>query len=144
MNVVQGAARTTLALLAVAAVQAQQVPPRSAKEGVYSAAQANQGKTVYVEQCASCHGTMESVTPDMAPLLNDTGFQNLWRDRSLARLFSRIQETMPQDKPGTLSPEQTADIIAYILSANQLPAGDGALPGDVEVLKDIRLDAGEP
>ena len=67
---------------------------------------------------------METVTPDMAALLNDSGFQNLWRERSLARLFSRIRETMPQDKPNTLSPEQTADIIAYILSGNQLPAGD--------------------
>ena len=87
---------------------------------------------------------METVTPEMAALLNDSGFQNLWRDRSLARLFSRIRETMPQDKPGTLSPEQTADIIAHILRANQLPAGEVALPPDLEILKDIRLDAGEP
>ena len=133
-----------LGAAAVTAVRAEQAPPRSAKEGVYSGAQANQGRTVYVEKCASCHGTMESVTPDMAPLLNDAGFQNLWRDRSLARLFSRIRETMPQDKPRTLSPEQTADIIAYVLSANQLPAGDVALPHDLEILKEIRLDAGEP
>jgi len=144
MNIPRVAAGAALGLLALAAVQAEQLPPRSAKEGVYSAAQANQGKTVYVEKCASCHGTMESVTPDMAPLLNDAGFQNLWRERSIARLFSRILETMPQDKPGTLSPQQTAEIVAYILSANQLPAGDVALPLDLEILRDIRLDAGEP
>lgn len=133
-----------LAAVAVTAMRAEQAPPRSAKEGVYTIEQANRGKTVYDEKCASCHGTMATVTPEMAALLNDSGFQNLWRDRSLARLFSRIRETMPQDEPGTLSPEQTADIIAYILSANQLPAGDVALPPDLEILKDIRLDAGEP
>ena len=87
---------------------------------------------------------MATVTPDMAPLLNDSGFQNLWRDRSLAQLFGRIRETMPQDKPNTLSPEETADIVAYILSANQLPAGDMPLSTDLEMLKEIRVDAGEP
>jgi hypothetical protein len=87
---------------------------------------------------------MSSVTPDMAPLLNDSGFQNLWKDRSLAQLFSRIRETMPQDKPNTLSPEETADIVAYILNGNQLPAGDMPLPTDLEILKEIRVDAGEP
>ena len=133
-----------IVLTAAAAVRSGQTPPRSAKEGVYTTEQANRGKAVYDEKCASCHGNMETVTPEMAALLNDTGFQNLWRDRSLARLFSRIRETMPQDKPGTLSPDETADIVAYILSANQLPAGDAALPTDLEILKDIRLDAGEP
>ena len=129
---------------AAAALRAGQPPPRSAKEGVYTTEQAARGKPVYDGKCASCHGTMATVTPDMAPLLNDSGFQNAWRDRSLARLFGRIRETMPQDKPNTLSADETADIVAYILSANQLPAGDVPLPTDLEVLKEIRVDAGEP
>jgi mono/diheme cytochrome c family protein len=131
-------------LMAAAALRAGQAPPRSAKEGVYTTEQANRGKPVYDGKCASCHGSMSSVTPDMAPLLNDSGFQNLWKDRSLAQLFSRIRETMPQDKPNTLSPEETADIVAYILNGNQLPAGDMPLPTDLEILKEIRVDAGEP
>ena len=131
-----------LAVVAMPVV-AGQVPPRSAKEGVYTTGQAGRGKTAYDEKCASCHGTMASVTPDMAPLLNDSGFQNLWRERSLAQLFERIRETMPQDKPNTLSPEETAALVAYILSGNQLPAGDTALATDLDVLKEIRVDAGE-
>jgi mono/diheme cytochrome c family protein len=144
MKVFRLAAGMMLTAVAIAAVHAQGIPPRSAKEGVYTTEQAGRGKTEYDGKCASCHGNMETVTPEMAALLNDTGFQNLWRDRSLARLFGRIRETMPQDKPGTLSPEQTVDLIAYILSANQLPAGDVALPSDLEILKDIKVDAGEP
>jgi len=130
--------------LASATMTAGQAPARSAKEGVYTTGQAERGKTAYDEKCASCHGSMASVTPDMAPLLNDSGFQNLWRQRSLAQLFARIRETMPQDKPNTLSPEETAALVAYILSGNQLPAGETALPTDLEVLKEIRVDAGEP
>ena len=133
-----------LAAAVVIGVRAEQAPARSAKEGVYTTEQATRGKTVYDEKCLSCHGNMATSTSEMAALLNDSGFQNLWRDRSLARLFSRIRETMPQDKPGTLSPEQTVDLIAYILSANQLPAGDVTLPHDLESLKEIRVDAGEP
>jgi mono/diheme cytochrome c family protein len=137
--------QTALIIVAtIPVVWAGQVPPRSAKEGVYTTEQAGRGKTAYDEKCASCHGSMASVTPDMAPLLNDSGFQNLWRDRSLAQLFGRIRETMPQDKPNTLSPEETAALVAYILSGNQLPAGDTALPVDLEILKEIRVDAGEP
>jgi mono/diheme cytochrome c family protein len=133
-----------LALATIPVVWAGQVPPRSAKEGVYTTEQAQRGKTAYDGKCASCHGSMTAVTPEMAALLNDSGFQNLWRERSLAQLFSRIRETMPQDKPNTLSPEETAAIVAYILSGNQLPAGETDLPTDLEILKEIRVDAGEP
>lgn len=138
------AATITLNGTALIGARAWQAPPRSARDGVYTADQAGSGKALYDAQCASCHGSMASVMPDMAPLLNDPGFQNLWRERSLARLFGRIQETMPQDKPGSLSPKQTVDLIAYVLSANSLPAGDVALTADLEALKEIRLDTGEP
>ena len=114
------------------------------RDKVYSQEQSKRGRASYDGKCASCHGSMDSVTPDMAPLLNDSGFQNLWRDRSLAQLFERIRETMPQDNPNTLSPEETAALVAYILSGNQLPAGQTALPTDLEILKEIRVDAGEP
>jgi mono/diheme cytochrome c family protein len=136
------AAAVMLGIASIGAVPGQ-APSRSAREGVYTTAQAAQGKRVYVDKCTSCHGSMETSTPEMAALLNDVGFQNLWRDRSLARLFSRIRETMPQDKPNSLSPEETADVVAYILSANALPPGETVLPFDLEILKEIRLDAGE-
>ena len=133
-----------LAGMAMPAVFAAQGSSRSTRDGVYSVEQAAAGQRTYDALCASCHGSMASVTPDMAPLLNDSGFQNLWKGRSLAQLFDRIRETMPQDKPNTLSADDTASLVAYILKGNELPAGEKALATDVEVLKEIKFEAGEP
>lgn len=143
MNVLQTAI-VMLTLTAGAAIETPQAAPRSAKDGVYTAAQADRGKAVYTEQCTECHGTMTSVTPDLAPLLNDHVFQRAWRNRSLSELFDRVRETMPQNRPRTLSPSQMVDLIAYILSANGLAAGDVPLTDDIETLKQIRVDAGLP
>ena len=35
----------------------------------------------------------------------------------------RIQKTMPQDNPGSLSAEENGDIVAYILQVNKMAAG---------------------
>jgi mono/diheme cytochrome c family protein len=128
----------------IVAIRAPQAAPRSVKDGVYTTAQASAGKIAYADKCASCHGTMASATPDMAPLLNDYVFQDTWKTRSVGDLFERIRNTMPQNQEGTLSPQSTAEIVAYILSANQLPVGAEALDDDVDVLKQIKMDAGQP
>ena len=134
----------TPAAAGISVARAQEAADRSAKDGVYTTVQANQGKTVYDEQCELCHGTLTSVTPAVAPLLNDYVFQTTWNDRSLGELFERIRDTMPQEAPGTLSSAELVELIAYILSANQLPPGDVALPQDTETLMHIRLGAGLP
>jgi mono/diheme cytochrome c family protein len=133
-----------LAVLMIGAVRAQQVPARSVRDGVYTLIQAKQGKVVYDEHCLECHGTMASATPDMAPLLNDYVFQAAWKERSLGELFDKVRNTMPPNKAGTLSSQQSIDLIAYILSANALKAGEEPLTDDAETLKKIRLDVGTP
>ena len=137
-------AAAILSAVGIAAGHEPQAQARSVRDGVYTAAQATQGKTAYEAKCQSCHGTMASATPDMAPLLNDYTFQDAWKEKTVAQFFERVRRTMPQNEPGSLSPQVTAEIIAYILSANKLPAGDVALSSDVEALKGIRLDAVEP
>jgi cytochrome c5 len=134
----------SLSALTLSGVRAQQVAARSVKDGVFTIVQAKQGKIVYEEFCRECHGTMASATPDMAPLLNDYVFQASWKDRSLGELFDKIRNTMPPNKASTLSPQQLVDLVAYILSANALPAGDVPLTGEAETLKQIRLDAARP
>jgi mono/diheme cytochrome c family protein len=144
MSVLKLAALTVVATLTVSAVRAQQTAARSVKDGVYTAEQAKQGKIVYDEHCLECHGSMASATPDMAPLLNDHVFQATWKMRSLAELFDKVRNTMPPNKTGTLSPHQLIDLVAYILSANALPAGEVPLTDDAETLKQTRFDVGPP
>ena len=47
---------------------------------------------------------------------------------------------MPAIAPGSLSPEQVADVIAHILSVNKYPAGATALPSKVEALTAIQME----
>jgi quinoprotein glucose dehydrogenase len=71
---------------------------------------------------------------------------NFYDDQSLTvgELFDRTRSTMPQSRPGSLSREANAEILAYVLSANQFPAGKTDMPQSSEVLKEIRIDASKP
>jgi hypothetical protein len=51
---------------------------------------------------------------------------------------------MPQNAPGSLSGQQNADILAFILSANKFPAGQSELSNLGMALKDIKFEAKKP
>ena len=59
-------------------------------------------------------------------------------------LFERTRVSMPHDRPGTLTRQQTADVLAYVFSANKFPAGKTELARQPELLKQIRFDATKP
>jgi hypothetical protein len=46
---------------------------------------------------------------------------------TLDDLFDRIKTTMPGDAPGSLTGEQCADILAFLLSKDGFPAGQTEL-----------------
>lgn len=112
-------------------------------DGVYTAAQATRGEAVYKESCASCHGDDLS-GGGQAPALNDKDFNMDWIDLSLNDLFDRTHLSMPADKPGSLKPEQVADVIAFILSKGNFPAGQTEVPTDAAALKAIKFVAPKP
>ena len=47
---------------------------------------------------------------------------------------------MPQDGPGSLSPAQYADVLAFMLNKNKFPRGRIELPADLDGLRTIRID----
>lgn len=136
-----GAAIIGLAGLA-AGLAAQQMS-RSVWQGVYTTEQAKRGESLYARECASCHG--DSLTGgEQVPPLAGGEFLADWNGLSAGDLFERIRKTMPMNKPGKLSPEVNADILAYVLAVNKFPSGDVILSHDAEMLKQIRIEATKP
>jgi quinoprotein glucose dehydrogenase len=109
---------------------------RSVWDGTYTEAQAERGKAAYEEQCAFCH-LSDLRGQGFAPALVDDTFLQRWQDGDLGELFAILQATMPQDRPASLSDEQYADIVAYLLKSNRYPAGQVELPADAAVLKPV-------
>ena len=93
--------------------------------GVFTAEQAARGKEKAVAECAACHG-ME-LKGDLAPTLVGPDFIDHWYDARLGEMALRLQNTMPQSAPGSLKPEEYADIVAFILLENGFPAGTETL-----------------
>jgi len=106
--------------------------------GVFTADQAKRGQTVYTSSCAKCHLEDLSGGKDSPPLKGDE-FLSGWKGKTLGALFDEVRMTMPFDGPGTLMPEQYADVIAYILSSNMFPPGDKELAHEVPALDPIKI-----
>jgi quinoprotein glucose dehydrogenase len=121
-----------------ATVRAQ--PTKSVWDGVYTEEQANRGKQGYADQCASCHGP-ELTGGEMAPALAGGDFMAGWDGLTVGDLFERIRISMPQNSPGSLSGQQNADILAFVLASNKFPAGTAELAKDAMMLKDIKIEA---
>src|SRR6185436_6557188 len=98
---------------------------RSVTEGVYSAAQASRGQTLYKAQCAGCHGNALEGT-NGPPLVGGDFLAN-WSAKPLAGLVDKVEKTMPFTLPGSLSRAQSTDLAAYILQAGKFPAGQAEL-----------------
>lgn len=133
-----------MVLLAVAgALWAQGDGLRSVWDGVFTVEQSVRGDKAYRQNCASCHGTALT-GGESAPPLTGGEFSSNWYGLTVGDLFERVRTSMPADRPGRISREQNADILAYILSMNQFPAGNSELSSKTEILKQIRLEASAP
>jgi len=113
---------------------------KAATAGVYSEAQAKRGEAVYKEQCAACHGDNLEGSGPMPPLAGKDFLSN-WQGKTVGDLFEKTQTSMPATAPGTLTPEQTTSLMAYILAQGKYPAGSAALPDKLDDLKKISIDA---
>ena len=132
--------RLSALVLAAALLAIAQDASRSVWDGVYTDEQAKRGQPVYNKHCASCHGDQLS-GGEQAPPLAGGEFLSNWDGLPLGDLFERIRRSMPQDHPGTLSRQQNADILAYMLAVNRFPVGKTELASATEQLKLIRFEA---
>jgi DNA-binding beta-propeller fold protein YncE/mono/diheme cytochrome c family protein len=111
-------------------------------DGVYSPAQAARGEAVYADKCAKCHGA-EGIGGD-APELVGSGFASGYSDFGLDTLFNRIKTSMPADAAGSLSAQETVDIMVAVLALNEFPAGGTELPPTPAALSGIKYVAVKP
>lgn len=126
---------------APSAGSAQQSP--SIWDGIYTAEQAKRGEPLYSQACASCHGP-DLMGGEEAPALEGGQFAANWDGLSVGDLFERIRVSMPQNNPGGLSRLQYADILAFLLSKADVPAGTTEMSTKTEVLGQIKFEARKP
>jgi len=109
--------------------------------GSFSNAQATRGEPVYGTQCASCHGLELEGVPDLFPELTGASFVERWKGRSVGELFEKVMVTMPALDPGLLTPEQSADLVAYMLSTSGYASGSADLATAQSALNAIPIGA---
>lgn len=104
--------------------------------GVYTAAQAEQGKVPFTGVCRRCHSdNLEG--SERGPALRGASFMGNWEQQDLDRLRSKIRDTMPPDDPGKLSEDDYLGLVSYILQNNGYPAG--STPLQASALSGIQL-----
>jgi mono/diheme cytochrome c family protein len=99
--------------------------------GVYTAEQATAGENTYGSICTGCHNLGSH---------SGSSFSLKWKGRPVFDLYEMISEKMPEDDPGSLSPKESTEVVAYLLKANGSPAGKQALPTDAAELKKIVIE----
>ena len=94
-----------------------------------------QGRTIYVQQCASCHGANgEGVPPANPPIIgrppaaeNFPFASNPNLPRTIGNywpyattVFDYVRRAMPLPSPGSLTDDEVYAVTAYLLAANQV------------------------
>jgi alcohol dehydrogenase (cytochrome c) len=95
------------------------------ERATYSLDQAAAGRVVYAQSCAECH--RDDMTGSFeAPALAGPNFLSFWGGRPIDELIEMVS-LMPPTQVLSLGEETYADLVAYILSRNGVPAGGAPL-----------------
>jgi S-disulfanyl-L-cysteine oxidoreductase SoxD len=128
------------AVLAVATIERSQAQaakpaapaaaPKTTLNGVYTLAQAKLGEEMYYGLCVNCHpkGTYAGES-----------FKSNWGGRPLSDLYDWVKTKMPKSDPGTLTPAESVQVMAYILQQNKMPAGSTPMSTDRNALGRITI-----
>ncbi len=110
-------------------VLAQDSPPRTTEDRIYTVEQAERGKQSYKQACAGCH-PLDWYRGDVI---------KSWDGAPLKDLYDALSVKMPPSNPGSLKRREYAALLAYILSLNDMPAGGEDLTDSPEALQKIRI-----
>src|SRR5436190_1216470 len=111
-------------------------------DGVYNQAQEERGHNAYAVNCSRCHG--EDLGGAQG-VLRGPKFMDRWREDNLNSLFTLMKNIMPPGPRGRVSDAEYVDIVAYVLGANQFPAGTGELAlADLERIRIVGKEGPKP
>lgn len=116
---------------------------RSVWQGIYTNEQADRGAGLYAQRCGACHGAALNGTGEAPPLVGGE-FVSHWDTLTVGDLYDRVRTTMPQNDPMSMTREEYADVLAYVLKNNGFPAGTRELDKRSEVLATIGITAEKP
>ena len=125
--------QASLILLLALSAHVSAQAPNSKTFATFSADQAALGKAAYAKDCASCHGRNLSGS-EFASALNGNAFSQNWGGKPAAALFTFMHTRMPPASAGSLTPEATAQLLAYVIQVNGGQAGYTELPTDTKAL----------
>lgn len=109
---------------------------------VFTAQQAQDGARVYAVRCAMCHGARLQGSVEIPGL---TGrFVVNWAGRPIGDLYSYVSTAMPQQAPGSLTPEDNVKLLAFLLERNGAPSGSAALQPESPALRRQMFAAAPP
>lgn len=115
---------------ATEAPAAEEEAVTAAGDVTFTEEQAERGRDVFRAQCTECHYSSE---------FSDSQFKFKWSRRTARNLYEVIQNQMPETAPGSLTPEETVDLVSYILSMNGFEPGVNELAPDPAVLDGLSL-----
>lgn len=118
------------AFVCVGLALAGEPPQKSIRDGVFTAAQVEAGKQVFIDVCSECH-TNDVFGPD---------YMAGWDGATVGEFFAELQATMPYESPGTLEDEEYAAVIVYLFAINGVAPGESELPADVTPLYDVDIE----
>jgi len=111
-----------------------------------------EGKQVYAEKCAVCHGQAAEGTPPLYPALvgrepADFSFDDDFKKQHTignywpyaTTLYDYINRAMPLTAPGSLTPPQLYALVAYLLTANGVITENAVM--DAKTLPAVRMPA---
>ena len=108
----------------------------STAKTIVSQEQAVRGMSVFTKTCVECHTKTDVTGAD---------FKIKWHGRAVYDLFDVIRTTMPDDKPGSMPPDQYIDVIAYLLRINGASSGGAVLVAtDTAALKKAKIEIQVP
>jgi hypothetical protein len=131
-------------VLANAAQAQPSAGTRSVLDGVYTEEQAKRGQARY-RRCILCHlDELQGDPAKQAAPIAGEAFLEKWIGHTVKELLEKTSTTMPQDSPGSMSPQEYADVLSYMLQVNKFPAGKEELSAQSEQLDRILIEKPRP